>query len=357
MGLFSRKKPTKTDSKSVNANEHLIKVDTCFSEPPNEYGGAEPLENITSEQYDIYVKLLNHFNAEDFTLPVNTEVAKDDPALQKSLSEFEKFWLSRECLLRFLRAAKWNFNDAVANLSETMTWRREVGITYSDSNFENKALDPDHVSIENETGKEVLLGFDKHRRPLFYMKNGRQNTESSYRQVQQLIYMMECATTLCPQGVEKLTVLIDLKGYKEPGIISDKVPPLAITKLCLKVLQDYFPERMGKCLLTNIPWFAWAFLKIVYPFLDPATREKAIFDEPYDKHVEKKQLDATYNGYLDFKYDHKVYWPDLVKKVDELREKRFERWVKFGSKIGTAEWDYKGDHDEIKYPVDYRNVE
>lgn len=351
MGLFSRKQrdPVATSTVTNGQLNDLIFVDQCFVYPPKEYGEAKPLPNITEEQYGLYQKVLKYFQDKNFELAINTM----DNIQKRPLSSREKCWLTRECILRFLRASKWDYNKAIKNLTETMSWRREAGITYENDEV---PLTSDHVSIENETGKEVLLGFDIDRRPLFYMKNGRQNTESSFRQVQQLIFMMEAAVTLCPQGVEKLTVLIDLKGYKEPGIISDKSPPMSITRLCLKVMQDYFPERLGKCLLTNIPWYTWAFLKMVYPFLDPATREKAIFDEPFEKHVDPSQLEATYNGKLDFKYNHERYWPDMVQKVEIIRQRQYDRFLKFGGVIGLSEFDLKGTKDEIIYHVDYANV-
>ncbi|CCH58348.1 hypothetical protein TBLA_0A05550 [Henningerozyma blattae CBS 6284] len=345
MGLFSRKK----EASPAVEKKDLISCEKVIISPPKEYGSPKPMPKITKEQDEAYRKLLTYFSDPKYELAVNTK----DTSKRRALSPREKFWLTRECILRFLRAAKWHEENAIKNLEETMAWRREVGITYdSDEN----PLRGDTVAIENETGKEVLLGFDLDRRPLFYMKNGRQNTEPSFRQVQQLIYMMECVIALTPEGVEQITVLVDFKAYKEPGIISDKPPPLAITKLCIKVLQDYFPERLAKCILINIPWFVWAFLKMSYPFLDPRTREKAIFDEPFEKHVELTQLEAMYGGKLDFKYNHKVYWADLGKQCDTIRERQFGRFNKFGSVIGLSEWDLKGSNDEIRYPVDYASI-
>lgn len=184
------------------------------------------------------------------------------------------------------------------------------------------------------------------------MKNGRQNTEATFKQVQHLVYMMESAVTFTPQGVETITVLIDFKQYKGPGIVTDKMPPLSISKLCLNVMQNHYPERLGKCVFVNIPWFAWAFLKMMHPFLDPNTRQKAIFDEPFENHIDLSQLEALYNGKLDFNYDHEVYWPDLTEKLQMLKEKSYQRFLKFGGHVGLSEFDLKGDHEEIMFPVD-----
>jgi len=43
------------------------------------------------------------------------------------LSELEKYFLSRECILRYLRATKWNVPEAKKRLEGTIVWRREYG--------------------------------------------------------------------------------------------------------------------------------------------------------------------------------------------------------------------------------------
>lgn len=347
MGLFAKKQK---DSTPPVEKKDLIFCDKIFTEPPKNYGKPQPLPKINEEQFEKYTGILKHFQDDSLQLPVDTSTHEE----KKPLVPEERCWLSRECLLRYLRATKWDTSKAVEGLTSTLVWRREVGLSSGGGN--TKPLTQEVVSVENETGKQVILGFDINRRPLFYMKNGRQNTEPSFRQVQHLIFMMEAAVTIAPQGVETVTVLIDFKKYREPGIVSDKMPPLSISKLCLNVMQNHYPERLGKCVLVNIPWFAWAFLKMMHPFLDPRTREKAIFDEPFENHIEPCQLEAIYNGKLDFKYKQEVYWPDFCAKVEDLKAKHFERFVNFGGSVGLSDFDIKGEHEDLVYPVDFKNV-
>ncbi|KAI3475575.1 hypothetical protein L1887_63005 [Cichorium endivia] len=75
------------------------------------------------------------------TLPTST--AKNAP--QAPIADHERMWLTRECLLRYLRATKWKTPDALRRLQSTLSWRREYGadtFTY------------DYISPENETGKQ-----------------------------------------------------------------------------------------------------------------------------------------------------------------------------------------------------------
>jgi CRAL/TRIO, N-terminal domain len=43
------------------------------------------------------------------------------------LSDVEQYFLSRECILRYLRATKWVVADAKKRLEGTIIWRREYG--------------------------------------------------------------------------------------------------------------------------------------------------------------------------------------------------------------------------------------
>ncbi|CCK70721.1 phosphatidylinositol transporter KNAG_0F00520 [Huiozyma naganishii CBS 8797] len=352
MGLFSRKK----DAPAAKKRDDLIPCDRMVLDPPQQkgkHGYGHGLSRISPEQQQMYTRVRNHFADEALVLPQDTNASGNDSAELTPLSSWERFWVSRECILRYLRASNWHEEEAVKNLSETLVWRRETGLTHDPNASTAPGLSAESVAVENETGKELVLGFDRDSRPLFYMKNGRQNTEPSFRQVQHMIYMTEAAVTACPQGIDQITVLVDFKLYKEPGIISDKAPPIAIARACLNVLQNHYPERLAKCILINIPWYLWAFVKMMYPFLDPATREKAVFDEPFEKYIDPDQLDAQYNGKLDFHYKHDVYWPDMVAKCDASRERQYERFSQFGGAVGLSEFDFKGTHDELKYPIDY----
>lgn len=342
MGLFSRKK----DSTPVNRTD-LIPCDKMIGHPPKGSPAPQKPADLNKEQMGRLVEMLEHFNKPGLELPIDTT---SNCSKTRPISSWERFFLTRECLLRYLRARNWDVPKAIKMLTETLVWRREVGITHGEE--DDHPLKPEDIAVENETGKEILLGYDYENRPLFYLKNGRQNTESSFRQVQQMLFMMESATTITPQGVEKMCVLVDFKSYKEPGIISDKAPPLSIAKMCLHIMQNHYPERMGKCILINIPWFIWAFLKMMYNFLDPATKEKVIFDEPFTNHIDPTQLEATYNGKLDFHYKHDVYWPDMNAKVEAARSRQYKRFLKFGGKMGLSEWDLKGESDELVYPAE-----
>ncbi|EFX03972.1 cral trio domain containing protein [Grosmannia clavigera kw1407] len=243
------------------------------------------------------------------------------------ITEAEQLWLSRECLLRFLRATKWNEKEAAKRLQETLSWRRDYGV---------ESLTADYISPENETGKQLILGFDKETRVCQYLNPGRQNTEVSPRQVEHLVYMLERVIDLLPPGQETLSLLINFKQGKSR---TNTAPGIGQGREVLHILQTYYPERLGRALIVNVPWVVWGFFKLITPFIDPLTREKLKFNEDMNQYVPSDQLWSDFGGKLQFEYDHAAYWPALTKLTEERREARKARWIAGGSRVGEFE-DY-----------------
>ncbi|KAI0398295.1 cral trio domain-containing protein [Xylariaceae sp. FL0594] len=248
------------------------------------------------------------------------------------LTDSEKMWLTRECLLRYLRATKWHEHEAEKRLIGTLTWRREYGVDN---------LAPDHISPENETGKQVIVGFDKQGRPCHYLNPGRQNTEVSPRQVEHMVFMLERSIDLTPPEQEKVCLVIDFKtGAKR----TNTAPGIGQGREVLHILQTHYPERLGRALILNVPWVVWGFFKLITPFIDPLTKEKLKFNEDMTQYVAPEQLTTDIpGGKLDFEYEHSNYWPALIEITDKKRAERRQRWEAGGKHIGESE-DYLKGH-------------
>lgn len=162
-------------------------------------------------------------------------------ASAEPITDEERMFLTRECLLRYLRATKWNTQEAVARVQRTLTWRREYGV---------QGLTAEHISIENETGKQVLLGYDIHGRPCLYLLPSKQNTEKSDRQVQHLVFMLERLIELMPPNQETLSLLINFSDTK-----SGQNASIGQAKQCLSILQNHYPERLGRALVINSAFY------------------------------------------------------------------------------------------------------
>ena len=204
---------------------------------PSPAAGCRPEEPtaLTEDQQKKYNWLLEQVKA---ISEVPSTKGKAGP-----LTDGEKFWLTRECLLRYLRAAKWHEKDAEKRIIKTLTWRREYGVD---------ELTPDHVSPENETGKQIIVGYDKEGRPCHYLNPGRQNTGPSPRQVQHLVFMVERVIDLMPAQVETLSLMID---YKPSKTRSNTNPSMGQAREVLDILQNHYPERLGRALIINSECF------------------------------------------------------------------------------------------------------
>ncbi|PQK15620.1 hypothetical protein BB8028_0005g11320 [Beauveria bassiana] len=240
----------------------------------------------------------------------------------------ERIWLTRECLLRYLRATKWSIDEAVKRLQATLVWRREYGLD---------DLTPECLSPEQETGKQIILGYDKLGRPCQYLSPGRQNTDPSPRQIQLLFYMLERMIDMMPPGVESLVLMINFRPSKER---QNTTIPVSMAREILSLLQNHYPERLGMVLMINVHWIIRAFLKIISVFMDPTTRDKFKYDNDTAHHVPIEQLwSDDWPGQLNFEYEHKVYWPTLNKECKQRREASAARWLAAGGVVGESE-DY-----------------
>ncbi|KAK5167485.1 Phosphatidylinositol transfer protein (PITP) [Saxophila tyrrhenica] len=284
---------------------------------------APPQAKLSGEQESKYAQVLAKVSTWT-TLPAST--AKD--AASAPLTDDERMWLSRECLLRYLRATKWNTANALKRLQSTLSWRREYGAD---------TFTFDYISPENETGKQVIVGYDNQARPCLYLNPGKQNTEMSDRQIHHLCFMLDRTIDMMPPGQENACLIISFKGAA-----SGKIPTVGQARAVLNILQGHNPERLGKALINELPWYVKTFFKLISPFIDPVTRDKMNFDPKAREHVPPAQLLKDAYGDLDFEYDHKTYWPALQKLTEGRRERMRERWVKGGKRIGEYEEYLKG---------------
>ena len=288
-----------------------------------------PPTKLSDEQETKYAAVLA--NVTTWTsIPATTAKA----APQSPIQDHERMWLTRECLLRYLRATKWSTPNALKRLQATLSWRREYGAD---------TFTADYISPENETGKQLVLGYDKQARPCLYLNPAKQNTKMSDRQINHLCFMLDRTIDMMPPGQESACLLIDFKGAT-----SGTVPTVGQARAVLNILQGHSPERLGKAVISDTPWYVTTFFKLISGFIDPVTKEKMKFNEPLADYVPKEQLWKHYKGDLDFEYEHKSYWPALNKECNERRAAYRKRWEEAGKHIGEFEIFLRGgDHPSI----------
>lgn len=316
--------PAPTPAKTLNlprtGADGLVK--TPLSEPLD---SSKPVARppLTPDQESKYAAL--HKSVSGWTEIPETS---DKGAKTTPLTDSERMFLTRECLFRYLRATNWNVAQSETRLKNTLIWRREYGV---------EKHTKDYISIENATGKQIVLGWDIEGRSCLYMRPSKQNTERSDRQIQHLVFMLERSIDLIPAGQENLTLLINFAETK-----SGQGATLSQGKQTLNILQNHYPERLGRALITNVPFYIWGFFKLITPFIDPLTREKIKFNEDSGIHVPREQLLKESGGHVEFEYDHEAYWPALNDLCELKREAAQARWEQGGKRIGEYEGYLKG---------------
>ncbi|KAF9535695.1 CRAL/TRIO domain-containing protein [Crepidotus variabilis] len=226
-------------------------------------------------------------------------------ALSISLPESDPYhpwelrWLNKsDTIPRYMRAAKWIVADGKKRIQATLEWRRE---------FKPDLIPPEEVKIESETGKIIINGFDKDGRPIIYMRPGRENTETSPRQLRHLVWCLERAKDLMPPGQESLVIIVD---YKSTTLKTN--PPISVARKVLTILQQHYCETLGRAIVTNLPMLLSFFYKGISPFLDPVTRDKMRFNPDLLELIPASQLDAEFGGDNHFEFNSEKYWDQIV---------------------------------------------
>jgi hypothetical protein len=344
---------TETTPSTQASNDPIseLKLPSSAADGPIKKPFSKPLEGskpvpspeLTADEKAKYESLLETVT-QWTTIP--TTSVKDSPTAP--ISDDDRMFLTRECLLRYLRATKWVVADAVTRLQGTLTWRREYGL--------GEKLTADYISIENETGKQVLLGYDINSRPCLYLNPAKQNTERSDRQIEHLVFMLERVIDLMVPDQESVSLVVNFKQTS-----SGQNASIGQGRQTLNILQYHYPERLGRALVINsnvipstpmpylylytsanpcgylVPFVIWGFMKLITPFIDPLTREKLKFNEDLRQHVPAGQLLKETGGDVEFEYDHSVYWPTLNKLADQRRAEYRQRWIDGGKMIGEYE--------------------
>ncbi|SJL06625.1 related to PDR16 protein [Armillaria ostoyae] len=255
---------------------------------PEEGTKVGPIHDYSDEQ-KAKISALGEY-AHTLLLPEN------DPYHKRELR-----WLNKpDTMPRYMRSAKWNYPDAQKRIKATIEWRRD---------FKPDLIPPDEVRIESETGKIIINGFDKDGRPIIYMRPGRENTESSPRQLRHLVWCLERAKDLMPPGQESLVIIVD---YKSTTLRTN--PSISTARKVLHILQQHYVETLGRALVVNLPMILSFFYKGISPFLDPVTRDKACmrFNPNLLELIPASHLDADFGGEFLYEFEPQSYWNQIV---------------------------------------------
>lgn len=193
---------------------------------------------------------------------------------------------------RFLRARDLDIEKASAMFLKYLKWRKD----FMPSGF----ISDEQVRNELAQGKMFSQGFDKKGRPLgvvFGAKHysSKRNLDEFKRYV---VYVLDKLCARMPRGQEMFVCIADLQGWGYSNC------DIRAYLAALDIMQNYYPERLGKVFLIHVPYVFMKAWKIVYPFIDKNTRKKYVFVEDKDlkstllEDIEESQLPEMYGGKL-----------------------------------------------------------
>ncbi|KAK1642032.1 hypothetical protein QYE76_059837 [Lolium multiflorum] len=183
-------------------------------------------------------------------------------------------------LRRFLRARDHNICKASAMLLMYLAWKRAAK--------PHGTITDEDVRDEIAKDRVHMHGFDCLGRPMAYLYGARHfPTRRDLDDFKRYVaYLLDKICTRLPVGQGKFAAVIDLKGW---GYANCDIRGYVAT---LEIMQNYYPERLGRVLMINVPYIFMAAWKIVYPFIDEKTKKKFVF-------VANKDLDATLRDAID----------------------------------------------------------
>ncbi|KAG2702871.1 hypothetical protein I3760_06G110800 [Carya illinoinensis] len=208
-------------------------------------------------------------------------VEAEDP----SAKEVDNFMIRR-----FLRARDLDIEKASNLFLKYLSWRQKF--------VPNGSIGASEIPNELAHNKMFMQGLDKNGRPIVVVFGGRhkQNNIEEFKRF--VVYTLDKICSRMPGGQEKFVCIGDLKGWGYSN--SDIRGYLA----ALSILQDCYPERLGKLFIVHVPYLFMTAWKAVYPFIDSKTKKKIIFVENKSlrstllNEIDESQLPDTYGGPL-----------------------------------------------------------
>eukprot|EP00249_Psilotum_nudum_P009419 c21923_g1_i1 orf=840-1604(+) len=195
-------------------------------------------------------------------------------------------------LLRFLYARSLNVEKSTKFFIQHQLWRRSfVPLGY---------IPEEGIAQELKKERIFLQGHDKQGRAIGVLLASRHfdfshDVEDLKRYV---VYAFDKAIVSTKNRQGNFLIIIDLADLRLKNI--DIRGILA----CLNILQDHYPERLGKLFVIHVPYIFWGAWRMIYPFIDEMTRKKILFVDDKNlqvtllKEISQDQLPDLYGGLL-----------------------------------------------------------
>lgn len=179
--------------------------------------------------------------------------------------------LDPPALSRYLRARDGDVELAADALRATVEWRRGYG---TDDILARREL----LELELATLKVYVAPFtDRAGRPVIISRPARENTRSHEGNIALRVYNLERAIASAELGTATagdgaICFVADFSGFAHSN-----APPLRTARETVSVMQQHYPERLGRAVMLNAPRIVTDLWSSIQRWVDPVTREKVVF--------------------------------------------------------------------------------
>lgn len=194
-------------------------------------------------------------------------------------------------LRRFLRARDLDVEKATAMFIKYLKWKKDF--------VPNGCISPSEIAENLDHNKLFMQGYDKTGRPIVVVFAARHKPTSVDEFKCFVTYTLDKICARMPSGHEKFTAIADLEGW---GYVNSDIRGYLAA---LTILQDCYPERLGKLFIVHVPYIFMTAWKMVYPFIDKNTKKKITFVEDKNlqstllQDIEEAQLPDVFGGKLE----------------------------------------------------------
>lgn len=209
-------------------------------------------------------------------------------------------------LVQFLRARQHNASEAFNMITNSLRWRKSVDIEiYLKNPTHTVAVPPTCfpmfiISTPQSCKQPIVYGLIR----LLDRKAERIPFQNA------LISFLESGYYGDTYVLDEMIIILDFRGWS-----IRKNAPYRLVKDGIQILQDYYPERLGRVFLVNYPTSIRAAYTVVSPVIDAGAKEKIVWIPDEDpsvtlrKYLAPKAIPSFLGG--DLQATFPPSWPDV----------------------------------------------
>lgn len=275
---YESEEESEDDVSDMNSMDTFITASTSITDP----GSYELVQGVEKQEN----------NVQPLGQPSRSFKVKPNPKLLPCLAKYKPEELHEALfkalrndlfdnyVLRFVRARKFKYDDAIAMLCKSLDWRYNT-LEVDEFLFEGDA--PSYLNgtnkgfIKNFTvGKCYSRGMDKQKNPIVLFKarlnySADSPLEGTKRYALVIIEWSRLNLKDISESKDQCSVIFDLTGF------SLKNNDLPAIKFLAEIFEAHFPEILGSILIHNAPWIFSTIWNLIKNWLDPVVASKIHF--------------------------------------------------------------------------------